>query len=475
MDHLLTLSYILFVISSRYSNNSLFSSDRVVQPHHRSTNDQQTSQDRQISDGQSTFDNNLTLVSNSQSTSGNHLMPATAAKFVSRDQIRSHSSSPVNQSLLPASTQSDASRSLMPNERVKAGQNQSVDKSQSAAASKSSSRTQQTPVNQPISKPQPVTSDRMTARDQRVSNRRSTDNAKDKHQIVNSGATGPSPALDMSRLPRLRAATFVRTLVIPQLKDNDVTMISAHKDKLLVSSWGSSQLYIYTLDGRYISTISVPGMLFDVTWTPRGDIACTIRHNHKVIILSQGGTIITQTEMTNPQCLSVSTNDVMHLADWQNGVYKSANGGASWSRVFQSREGVHCWQVIEIASNHEQIFWTLEMISNKYRLCAFNASAKQPDGSLLWTNVALPATGETAINLASSRLGHDGHANVFLTDQQNNAVHVFSMGGQYQFQLLSSQQINTPWRLAFNSNFCNKLLYVGQSRGEVKVFALAYI
>ena len=445
-----------------------------------SSNEQQVCTQEPIAEDQLTLDN----------------QPASAEAISSVNVSRSNQgiTRSSNASSFP---QPDATRNLTPRGRTKFAQSQSVDNHLSTArgqvtdqpsnsqqirqtsssnqltsVSQSSSRTQQAPSNQSINRPRSVSSDE-SARDRQVSHRRSVDSSKVKHQNTHILPGGqPSFPAEIQRLPRLRAATFVRTLVIPQLKDNDVTMVSAHKDKLLVSSWGSSQLYIYTLDGRYISTISVPGMLFDVTWTPRGDIACTTRHNHKVIILSQGGTIITQTEMTNPQCLSVSTNDVMYLADWQNGVYESSDGGANWSRVFQSREGVQCWQVIEIPTKHGEIFWTLERKDSKYRLCAFNANAKRSDNSLSWRDVAVPATGETAINLASSRLGHDGHAYVFLTDQQNNAVHVFSLGGQYQFQLLSSQQINTPWRLAFDTNY--GLLYVGQSRGEVKVFALAY-
>jgi hypothetical protein len=53
-------------------------------------------------------------------------------------------------------------------------------------------------------------------------------------------------------------------------------------------------------------------------------------------------------------------------------------------------------------------------------------------------DVALP----THVSMdASSKLVYDGHTSIFATDNLNLAVHVWSVSGQYDRQLLSSEQL----------------------------------
>ena len=63
--------------------------------------------------------------------------------------------------------------------------------------------------------------------------------------------------------------------------------------------------------------------------------------------------------------------------------------------------------------------------------------------------------------------------NIFLSDCNNNAVHVFSVNGQYHCQLLSSLHIkNKPSSQAVDKE--RQLLYVGQDNSVVGVFKLNY-
>ena len=59
-------------------------------------------------------------------------------------------------------------------------------------------------------------------------------------------------------------------------------------------------------------------MVYDATWTPRGNILYT---SNKVMVMPECGKVITKhTHMRNPQRLSVSNNEIIYLADGETGV-----------------------------------------------------------------------------------------------------------------------------------------------------------
>ena len=100
---------------------------------------------------------------------------------------------------------------------------------------------------------------------------------------------------------------------------------------------------------------------WDATWTPRGNIVYTTCPSNKVVVMSESGKVITtHTQMTLPQYLSVSSDNIIYLADSETGVYQSTDDGISWSLVFKSTDEWHCWQVIKVTTNHCDDFWTLE-------------------------------------------------------------------------------------------------------------------
>ena len=256
-----------------------------------------------------------------------------------------------------------------------------------------------------------------------------------------------------------------------------IDILSVFNDKLLVSRYNLSRLFIYSRDGRHLSTISTNDNdnLFDATWTPHGNIVYTTFMSKKVVVMSESGKVITiNTQMTDPRCLSVSNDDVIYLAEWDKGVYQSTDDGVTWSFVFKSTVKWHCMQVIKVTTDHSDIFWTLEDNDNdKYRLRVYSLDKRHFLGKVKWKDIAVPNIDNEPINLLRSVLSEDGNMNIFLSDNENNAVQMFSVNGQYHCQLLTSHHIrNAPYRLAVDKE--RQLLYVGQEESVVGVFKLSY-
>ena len=246
-------------------------------------------------------------------------------------------------------------------------------------------------------------------------------------------------------------------------------------DKLLVSRYNLSQLFIYSREGCHLSTITISNndWLCDATWTPRGNIVYTTYRSNKVVVMSESGKVITtHTQITEPQWLSVSNDDIIYLADSKTGVYQSTDDGVSWSLVFKSTDGWHCWQVIKVTTDHSDNFWTLEY-NNNYHLGVYSVDRRRSDGNVTWMDINVPTTDGKHIILSGSSLSYDGNMNIFISEYYNKAVHVLSVNGHYHCQLLSSHHIeNEPRRLALDKE--RQLLYVGQDGGVVGVFKLTY-
>ena len=273
------------------------------------------------------------------------------------------------------------------------------------------------------------------------------------------------------------SSQLLQNFTVDQLKNKRVNTLSVFNDKLLVGSAGLRQLFIYSREGRHLSTITTNNndKLYDVTWTPRGNIVYTTR-NSKVVVMSESGKVITtHTQMTSPRCLSVSSDGIIYLADWKTGVYQSTDDGVSWSLVFKSTDGWHCWQVVKVTIDHSDDFWTQEKSdNNNYRLRVYSVDRRRSDGSATCRDINVPTTDGENINLSVyCSLSYDGNMNIFLNDCDNKAVHVLSVNGQYHCQLLSSHHFkNKPFRLAVDKE--RQLLYVGQAKGVVGVFKLTY-
>ena len=270
---------------------------------------------------------------------------------------------------------------------------------------------------------------------------------------------------------------------VRQLMGKRVNILSVLNDKLLVGPICIPCLFVMSSDGCHLSTIRIDYSdyyrLFDATWTPRGNILYSSYNNNEeevgVISMSEK-VIIGRTRMKSPHRFSVSSDNVIYLADWETGVYQSTDDGISWNEVFKPTDKRHCVEVIKVLSDHGEVFWCLESDSETFHLRVYSVDKKQ-DGTLnlSWVDISDFMTDGKPIDFSlNSCLSYDGDTNVFLSDFDNKAVHVFSMNGQYRCQLLSSEHI-TNWSYKLAVDVQNDVLYVGQSEGMVKGFELKYV
>ena len=199
---------------------------------------------------------------------------------------------------------------------------------------------------------------------------------------------------------------------------------------------------------------------------------CTAYSNKVVVMSESDGVITTHTQIPEPQCLSVSNDNTIYLADRNTGVYQSTDDGISWKLVFKSTDGWHCWQVIKVTNNYRDDFWTLEESDdNCYQLGVYSKDRKYSDDNVTWRDIEVPTTDDKHIFLLYSSLSYDSDMNIFLSDYLNKAVHVFATNGQYRCQLLSSHHIQSdPVRLAVDRE--HKTLCVGKCKSVVTVFKL---
>ena len=276
----------------------------------------------------------------------------------------------------------------------------------------------------------------------------------------------------------MTSSQLLKNFTVNQLKNLGVDILSVFNDKLLASCVDLSQLFIYSREGRHLSTITTNDndQLWDATWTPRGNIVHTTWDSNKVVVMSESGEVIsTHTQMTEPRDLSVSNDDIIYLADSKTGVYQSTDDGVSWSLIFKSTDEWHCKQVIKVTTYHSDDFWILEKSdNNNNHLRVYSVDRRRSDGNVTWRDINVITTDGKHIDLSySSSLSYDGNMNIFLNDYDNKAVHVLSVNGQYYCQLLSSHHIkNKPCRLAVDK--VRQLLYIGQWDSVVGVFKLTY-
>ena len=259
---------------------------------------------------------------------------------------------------------------------------------------------------------------------------------------------------------------------IDQLKREWVDILSVYNDKLLVSCYHISKLFIYTQEGVHLSTIMIKDneKLRDAAWTPGGNIVYSTYDSNKVVVISESGVVLANTQMTAPRCISLSNDNIIYLADMKKGVYQSTDDGVSWSLAFNLPDKWHCWQVIKVANDKSDDFWILGLLE-KWSLRVYNVE-KDSKENVAWKDINITKTDGTPINFDSSKLSYDGHRNIFLRDYYNKAVHVLSVNGQYHCQLLSSDHFKSiPCRLTVDKK--NRLLYVGQSDSIIGVFKLS--
>jgi WD40 repeat protein len=278
------------------------------------------------------------------------------------------------------------------------------------------------------------------------------------------------------------SALHIRNITVNEVKHGagGVNVLSVSSgNQLLVGQPGDSQLHVYSAEGNHEASINLPNddILRDAVWSPCGNIVYTTIKSNNVVSMSRSGNVIKRITDLFADFLSVSTDEVICLADFKNGVYQSTDDGKTWSLVIDMPAGWQCAHAIRVSTdNDKDVFWTHEVMKNdktnrRLQVCIVD---KHCSGTKVTRhNVTLPS--QVTVNLQHTRLAFDGHANIFVADANNKAVYVWSVHGQYECQLLFPQHFslqNAPKRLAVNTR--NDYMYVGQFGGIIDIFKLTY-
>ena len=166
-----------------------------------------------------------------------------------------------------------------------------------------------------------------------------------------------------------------------------------------------------------------------------------------------GKIIITHSLMTAPLCFSVSNDDIIYLADSEIGAYQSNDDGITWNLVFKSINEWHCEQVIKVTTDLSHDFWTLESrihySYHHFQIHVYSAVKARFGSNVTCRDINVLITDGRQLDLSTySRLSYDGNMHIFVSEFKNEAVHVFSVTGHYQYHLLSARHLqNIPSRI----------------------------
>ncbi len=278
----------------------------------------------------------------------------------------------------------------------------------------------------------------------------------------------------MSADGRVTSAKHTRDFTVEQIKSGKygVTVLSVSSDgQLLVGQSHDRQLHVYSADGSHVSSVDLPDgdTLKDAVWTPRGNIVYSADNSKRVVTMTRQGHIIQHTKGFVPNYFTVSADNVIYVAVTRSGVYQSTDDGVTWSLVFKLADDWGCAHAIKVSTDsNTDVFWTAEYSgSDKRRLRMYTVDKRQANANATWSDVS-----HVTVDLPTN-LAYDGHTNIFIRNFANKAVHVWSVSGQYERQLVS-QLTNGPQRVAVDSCQHGHVMYVGRGQGTVSVFELTY-
>jgi hypothetical protein len=265
------------------------------------------------------------------------------------------------------------------------------------------------------------------------------------------------------------------------LKTNNGRLVNilsvSSEGQLLVGQAGARQLHVYSAHCSHVTSITLPDDddVWDAVWTRRGNIVYSEWRSGKVVTVSQSGDVIHQTHVLDPSYLSVSTYNVTYLISGYKSVYQSTDEGLTWGHVFTAFKDWQCWQVIQVSTdNNIDALWTLVALdlAEYWRLRVYTVDKRRAVGdNATWRDVTLPS--HETVDIRHSRLAYDGYTSIFVTDGRNTAVHVWSVSGQYDRQLVSYQQLSSlPLCVAVDTQ--RHVMYVGHDKDRVGVLELTY-
>ena len=272
----------------------------------------------------------------------------------------------------------------------------------------------------------------------------------------------------------MSSAELLNTLVIQRLKHCHVNALSVINNNLLAGNKMSREFYTYYVRNNNFtlnSAINTSYSIQDISWTPSGEILFIDEDSNSVIVHSQSNLNTQEILLKEPSNLTLATDNVLYLTDWKRGAYESINNGKEWHHLFKPKGNVKCWQVIKVETESGAEYWAQIELNESHCLRAYKLVNDNGNQKVMERDINLKISHNTKINLYNSCLAFDGYNSVLVSERKNSAVHVFSIEGNYQLKLLSYPDVHEPTRIVVNKD--DRLLYVGQQKGEVKLFALA--
>ena len=262
------------------------------------------------------------------------------------------------------------------------------------------------------------------------------------------------------------------------MNGSTISILAVSDEGILISHTSLTQLFIYSRKGFLFSIIPFAESLGDAIWTPRGNILCTILQmdsytsNGVMLLSKESGKVIDKTEMLYPMAFSIFNNDTIYLTEGlTEKVFQSTDDGLTWHPLITSQNGWMCVRAIRVGNKFDFIFWMKE-VSNDSKSRRLRMYKKKSDGTIKYKTInVFLGDGRKILTNNYSYIAYDGNMTIFLAEYGINAIHVFSVTGQYRCQLLSSNDlIEQPKILDVDRK--NQLLFIGQTKAVVSVFKL---
>ena len=244
------------------------------------------------------------------------------------------------------------------------------------------------------------------------------------------------------------------------------------------------KLYIYSSQGRYISTINLHEKINDATWTSYGNILYSASGGvDKIAMISKAGSLITQSKVNSPELFSTSQNFTIYVGSRSKNVFASNNDGFDWNNVnslsqlpsnISTKQLPYRNQVVATTMYDKVYFWIhCVMYCEDSATLQLYSKHGNKIGHATRKNFNVTLAKETR-GTFYRRLTSDGGMNVFLSDPYNKAVHAFSADGQHHSYLLSASDFYGMQPSSLTLDRKKSILYVGQSQGSVRAFNLLY-
>lgn len=225
-------------------------------------------------------------------------------------------------------------------------------------------------------------------------------------------------------------------------------------------------------------------------WAPRRDhvvviFAATSGNNMRSVeVMSVKGDVLSSYKIHFPHYVSVSTDKVIYVCAQKN-IFQSTDDGMTWTviaKTLDPREVTYEYAIrVPAATNSnntllgysQDVTWAITQTRwyglYRYRL-SICTSNKYSSGNehVTWRDVILPSS----VNVEYCQLAFDGNASVYMINYRDWSVHVMSVSGVYEGQVLSAKHFESKNPFSLTVDGQRRMMYVGQQLGVVSVFTL---